>query len=140
MKKWTKLLNKCLIEENVPYDWNDSTVVLLRKKDNHNKLEHYQPINLFINSLYRNVYKLLMKIITKRLSIIINKCEAWAGFRKGYGSRNHLTMKLFIEKSSEYNEPVFLAFVQFEKAFESVEIWAVLHELIRCGIARDILT
>ncbi|KAA5777386.1 hypothetical protein F3H09_32880, partial [Pseudomonas aeruginosa] len=37
-----------------------------------------------------------------------------------------------IQKTEEYNRPLCLAFVDYEKAFDSVETWAVLESLQRC--------
>ncbi|KAA5586822.1 reverse transcriptase family protein, partial [Pseudomonas aeruginosa] len=39
-----------------------------------------------------------------------------------------------IQKTEEYNRPLCLAFVDYEKAFDSIETWAVLRSLQRCRI------
>lgn len=131
-KRVACLLNKCLLEGIIPEDWNDSTVILLHKKGDHHKLENYRPI-----SLLPVLYKLLMKVITNRLSDKLDEyqSETQAGFRHGYGTRDHLlTMKLLTEKANEYNITLYLAFVDFEKAFDSVETWAILRGLRNCRI------
>ncbi|MCJ3109057.1 reverse transcriptase family protein, partial [Klebsiella pneumoniae] len=44
------------------------------------------------------------------------------------------TINQVIEKSAEYNRPLYMAFIDYEKAFDSVEIPAVLEALRRQGI------
>ncbi|KAA5553182.1 hypothetical protein F3G54_32575, partial [Pseudomonas aeruginosa] len=42
------------------------------------------------------------------------------------------TVRQIIQKTEEYNLPLCLAFVDYEKAFDSIETWAVLESLQRC--------
>ena len=44
------------------------------------------------------------------------------------------TVRQVIEKSEEYNKPLFLAFVDYEKAFDSIEYWAVENSLLRSRV------
>ena len=39
-----------------------------------------------------------------------------------------------IEKSAEYNQPLYMAFIDYEKAFDSVEISAVIEALRNQGV------
>ena len=56
-------------------------------------------------------------------------------FRSGYSTIDHLhTMNQLIEKTSEYNMPLYLAFVDYEKAFDSVERTAISNTLYEQGI------
>lgn len=116
------LLNKCLLEGNIPEPWKNAEVVLLFKKGKSDNIENYRPI-----SLLSHVYKLLTKIITNRLT---NKFDEYqpveqAGFRRGFSTIDHLqTVRTLIEKSTEYNVPLYLAFVDFHKAFDSIETWS----------------
>lgn len=44
-----------------------------------------------------------------------------AGFHKRYSTSDHLlTMRTLTEKANEYHLPLFLAFVDYEKAFDSI--------------------
>ncbi|XP_029658895.1 uncharacterized protein LOC115232884 [Formica exsecta] len=57
-----------------------------------------------------------------------------AGFRCGYGTNNHLqVIKTLIEKSVEYNKPLVLVFVDYEKAFDSIKH----NEMFRCKALAD---
>lgn len=102
----------------------NAEVIILFKKGDPTCIENYRPI-----SLLSVLYKLLTKIITKRLT---NKLDQFqpaeqAGFRKGYSTIDHLhTLRTLIEKSTEYNIPLCLAYVDYQKAFDSMESWAIL--------------
>lgn len=118
------LFNKCLEEEKVPIAWHKAEVILIFKKGDPTDIANYRPI-----SLLSILYKLLTKIITKRLT---NKFDFFqpveqAGFRKGYSTTDHLqAIRTMVEKCMEYNIPLNMAFVDFQKAFDSIETWAVL--------------
>lgn len=48
--------------------------------------------------------------------------EKQADFRKGYGTIDHLqTVHTLIEKCTEYNVPLHMAFVDYNKAFDSID-------------------
>lgn len=71
---------------------------------------------------------LFTKIITLRL---INRLDTaqpveQAGFSSGFSTLGHIhTTRQVLEKCSEYNQPFVVAFIDYEKAFDSVEHWAV---------------
>ena len=44
------------------------------------------------------------------------------------------TLRQVIQKTEEYNLPLCLAFVNYEKAFDSIATWAVLQFFLRCQI------
>lgn len=121
------LLNKCLQEGKIPDAWQNAEVILLFKKGDNSNIENYRPINLL-----SHMYKLLTRIITNRLT---NKLDAYqpveqAGFRKGFSTIDHLqAIRTLIEKTTEYNIPLHLAFVDFHKAFDSVETWAFIQAM-----------
>lgn len=121
------LLNKCLYEGKIPKEWYNSEVILLFKKGDRTNIENYRPI-----SLLSHLYKVLTKILTNRLTAKLDFYQPveQAGFRKGYSTIDHLyTVKTLIEKCTEYNVPVHMAFVDFHKAFDSVETWSLLESL-----------
>ena len=121
------LFNKIVEEGKIPKDWHNSEVILIFKKGDNTNIENYRPI-----SILSHLYKLLTKIITNRIT---NKLDFYqpveqAGFRKQYSTIDHLhTVRTLIEKCTEYNVPLHLAFVDFQKAFDSVETWAVIESL-----------
>ncbi|KAI8425286.1 hypothetical protein MSG28_007062 [Choristoneura fumiferana] len=49
------------------------------------------------------------------------------GFRKGYSTVDHIhALRQVKQKTEEYNLPLCLAFVDYEKAFDPIETWFVL--------------
>jgi hypothetical protein len=51
------------------------------------------------------------------------------------GTIDHIhTVRQIIQKTEEYNQPLSLAFVDYEKVFDSVEISPVLESLQRCQV------
>lgn len=107
-------------------------IILLHKKGDITKLKNYRPI-----SLLSTLYKLFMKIIAKRNT---KKLEFYqpveqAGFRSGYSTNDHLqVMRSLIEKCNEYRIDLAFAFIDYEKAFDSVETWSMLDSLDECRI------
>ena len=64
-----------------------------------------------------------------------NQPIAQAGFHSGYSTINHIyPVNRLKEKWAEYQKPLRLAFVDYEKAFDSVESKAVLTSLEKQGI------
>lgn len=95
-------------------------------------LKNYRPI-----SLLSHVYKLFSRVITNRLARRFDEFQPpeQAGFRSGYGTIDHIhTIRQIVQKSQEYNKPLCLAFVDYEKAFDCIEIWSVLESLQRCQV------
>lgn len=121
------LMNQIMQEKKIPDSWNESITIILHKKGDRSDLKNYRPITL-LNILY----KLFTKILTSRLTTKFDgyQSKEQAGFRKGFSTADHLlTMKILIEKANEYHIPMFIALVDFEKAFDCVEHWAVINAL-----------
>lgn len=127
LKKLADLFNKCLLQGRIPKNWENAVVILLYKKGCKADLNNYRPI-----SLLSQTYKLFSKVLTNRITRKLDfyQPKEQAGFRQGYSTLDHiLTMRVLIEKSTEYQFPLWLAFIDFKKAFDSVETWAVLDAL-----------
>ena len=91
-------------------------MILIHKKGDNRDLKNYRPI-----SLLSNIYKVFTKIFTFRLTRVLdeNKPIEQVGFRSGYFTIDHIhTLNQLKEKCAEYQKPLCLAFVDYEKAFE----------------------
>ena len=98
------------------------------KKD----VKYYRPI-----CLLSNINKALTKVLTKRLEKTLdeNQPREQAGFRSGYSTTDHIhVVNQLKDKCREYNTPLCIAFVVYEKAFDSVQTLAVLTSLQEQGI------
>ena len=88
-------------------------------KKKRNNSDNYRGIGLLNTG-----YKIYSKIIAKRLTVIAEALvlEEQNGFRKGRScvdcifSASHI-----IEKHREFNIPTYMAFIDFKKAFDSVD-------------------
>jgi len=83
------------------------------------------------------VYKLFTKVILNRISNTLDEEQPreQAGFRSHYSTIDHLfTINRLLETAKEHRLPICLAFVDYEKAFDSVEFNAVLQALANQGI------
>ncbi|KAG7298024.1 hypothetical protein JYU34_018785 [Plutella xylostella] len=125
----TKLFNNILIQEQIPEDWNNAIITLLYKKGDPNLIDNYRPI-----CLLPTIYKLFSKIILNRLTQQLDEQQPreQAGFRKGFSTTDHIfTLTQVIEKYKEYNKDLYLEFVDYTKAFDSVshsQLWESLKE------------
>ena len=116
----------------IPLIWYTAIIILLFKKGDKLSLKNYRPISL----LYC-IYKLFTKIITIRLTEILdfNQPREQVGFRKDFSTIDHLqVLNQLIEKTNEFNIPLVLLFIDYEKAFDTIEINALLSALNEQGI------
>ena len=105
---------------------------LFDKKGNRKYIKNYRPI-----CLLSNMYKLFTKIITTRLEKKLdeNQPREQAGFRSKYSTTDHIhAINQLKEKCREYNIPLYVAFVDYEKAFDSVQTQPILTSLQEQGI------
>uniref|UniRef100_A0A2H1V7W6 SFRICE_004217 n=1 Tax=Spodoptera frugiperda TaxID=7108 RepID=A0A2H1V7W6_SPOFR len=115
--------------------WSRSLVVMFLKKGDKTLLKNYLPI-----SLLSHVYKLFSRVITNSLARRLDEFQPpeQAGFRGDYGTVDHIhTMRQIIQKIEEYL-PLCLAFVDYEKAFDSIDTWSILESLQRSQVLRNL--
>ena len=117
------LFNRCLENGTIPKTWKTSQIVLIYKKGDKNDINNYRPI-----SLISHICKLFFKIISNRICTKIDE-------NPNLSTMTHIqTVRELIQKSKEYNRPLIMAFIDFEKAFDSIEHWAIFNALKRCKI------
>ena len=77
--------------------------------------------------------KVLTRIILERLKIALDKRlrVEQAGFRQDHSCTDHIaTMRIIIEQTLEWQTPLYTVFVDFQKAFDSVDrdvIWRLMY-------------
>ena len=87
-------------------------------------IKHYRPIRLLSNT-----YTIFTKIRITRLEKKLdeNQPREQAGFLSKYSTTYHIhSINQLKEKCREYNIPLCVAFVDYEKAFDSVHTQAIL--------------
>ena len=83
------------------------------QKRGQERYKNYRPI-----SLLSDMYKLFIRVLQKRMekTLDTNQPREQAGFRKGFATTDHLhTINQIIEKSNEFNLPLCIAYIDYEK-------------------------
>jgi hypothetical protein len=127
-----KLFTSCLNQRQVPAAWNNAVITLLHKKGDKMDIGNYRPI-----SLISHISKLFTKVIKNRIEkqLDANQSREQAGFRQGYSTSDHLqVITQLVEKCNEYTLPLCLVFVDYEKAFDSVEHNGIVDAMRAHGI------
>ncbi|CAH8662821.1 unnamed protein product [Heterobilharzia americana] len=123
----TPLLQKVWKEEKVPDDWKKGYLVKLPKKGDLSACKNWRGITLLSTPS-----KILSRIILERLRDALDSKlrPEQAGFRKYKSCADQIaTLRIIIEQSIEWQSPLHLNFIDFEKAFDSVDrevIWKLL--------------
>ena len=79
--------------------------------------------------------KVMLKILQVRLQKYMNHefPDVQAGFRKDRGTRDQIAnIRWIIEKAREFKESIYICFIDFVKAFDSVDhnkLWKILQEM-----------
>ncbi|CAH2088198.1 unnamed protein product [Euphydryas editha] len=124
----TRIFNSVLRTGIIPEQWLKSDITLLYKKGDPLDIANYRPI-----SLLSSVYKLFTSIIHSKINSIIDSKQTveQAGFRPGFSTIDHIhTIEQVIEKYSEFNKNLYIGFIDYTKAFDSIHhssIWQALH-------------
>ena len=91
--------------------------------------------NYYTIALISNASKIMLKILQARLQQYVNQelPDVQAGFRKGRGIRDQIaSICWFIEKARESQENIPFCFIDYAKAFNSVDhnkLWKTLKEM-----------
>ena len=102
-----------------PQDWKKSVCISISKKRNAKEC-----LNYWIIAFIAYASKLMFKILQARFQQYMN-CElpdVQAGFRKGRRTRDQTANICWIlEKAREFQENIYLCFIDYAKAFDSVD-------------------
>ena len=122
----------------IPSRWKRTVIKVLHKSGDPQTPQNYRPI-----SIIPILYKLFARLLYNRLVTTLDTAQTidQAGFRSEYSTTDHLfTIHLVMEKAREWNMPVWIAALDFKKAFDTVSqehIWAALR---RQGVAEAYVT
>ncbi|EYC21713.1 hypothetical protein Y032_0018g3494 [Ancylostoma ceylanicum] len=126
--RFTKYINT----GRIPEQWKHARTVLIPKKGDREDIRNYRPITLL-----SHLYKIFMRVIYARMERTLddNMPREQAGFRRRFSTIDHIfTISQLTERCREYKLPLCLLFVDFEKAFDSVEHNAVLRAMTDQGV------
>ena len=123
------LFNKIITSFVVPQSFKEALIVVLFKKDSRLECKNYRPI-----SLLNHIYKLFISIIANRVKndLYASFPESQAAYQPERGTIEQIiAIEQLIEKSIEFNNPLYLVFIDFTKAFDSIKLpclWKLLEE------------
>ena len=113
--------------KKIPVDWCQGIIVKLPKKGSLRNCSNWRGITLLsIPS------KIMSKIIISRMTDAVDHLlrKEQAGFRKGRGCIDHIfALRNIIEQSTEWQRQLYINFVDFAKAFDSIHresLWRIL--------------
>ncbi len=124
------LINKWWAEAKFPEDKLQAYIASIYKKGDPKKQENYRPISL-LTSIYK-VYTALLQIrIAKAIDDDI--FETQFGFRKAKSTSNPIgCIKRILERAEGTKHPIFLVFLDWEKAFDRIKQDKLIESLQLC--------
>ena len=121
------LFQKIWEEETVPEDWRNGYIVKLPKKGDLSVCGNWRGIQLLSVPS-----KIMARVILERIKGAVDEelREEQAGFRRNRSCADQIaTMRIIIEQSMEWQSSLYINFIDFEKAFDSVDrrvLWTIL--------------
>jgi len=116
--------------QQLPQNWKRSVFIPIPKKDNAKEYSNYCTI-----ALISYTSKVTLKILQARLQQYVNHelPGVQAGFRKGRGTRDQIAnIHWIIKKAREFQKNIYFCFIDYAKAFDSVDhskMWNILNEM-----------
>ena len=86
-------------------------------------------------ALISHASKIMLRVLLGRMQKTAEEelSDVQMGFRKGVGTRDQIfNLRIIIEKAREHQTPLYIAFIDYKKAFDSVKhrkLWTVLREM-----------
>ena len=123
-----ELINTMLSTRATPTQMQLTEIITLFKKGDRLSCNNYRPI-----SLLSHLYKLVMQIIYNRLktTLISSLPKEQAAYQPGRNTIEMIqTLQQVIQKSNEFQRNIGICFIDYTKAFDSVDqkkLWNALH-------------
>ena len=121
------LYTKIWVEGKIPSDWTKGVIVKVPKKGALSDCNNWGGITLLSVPS-----KIFCKIIIHRITSAVDKVlsNEQAGFRKGKGCIDQIfTLRNIIEQCSEWQRQLYINFIDFQKAFDSIHrdsLWKIM--------------
>ena len=116
-----------------PQDWKTSVFIPIPNKGNAKECSNYRTI-----AVISHASKVMLKILQARLQQYVNRelPDVQDGFRKGRGTRDQIaSIHWIMEKAREFQKNIYLCFIDYAKAFDSVD-HNKLYKILRVGNTR----
>ena len=123
-----RLFNQAWGKEKVPDDWKKGIIVKLPKKGDLSVCGNWRGINLLSVP-----GKIFCRVLLQRIRQGVDKRlrEEQAGFRSGRSCTDQIfVLRNIVEQSLEWNSSLYINFIDFEKAFDSIHhpsLWHIMN-------------
>ena len=121
------LFSKIWEKEEVPAQWKEGIVIKLPKKGDLGDYNNYRGIMLLSEP-----GKVLNRVLLERMKEAVDPKlrDQQAGFRRNRSCADQIaSLRIMVEQSLEWNSPLYINFIDYEKAFDSVDretLWKLL--------------
>ena len=117
----------------MPKEWKKSQIFTIYKKDNPNDPLNYRPI-----ALLNTTYKIYSTLINARLSNFMEKNNCFSKMQGGFRRDRPTYAKIWgwkniIKHSIKKNRELHAVYIDIQKAYDSVEFWALEKVLQKYG-------
>ena len=115
-----------------PDEWYESIFKVIFKSGDRKLAKNYRPI-----CIIPMLYKLFSTLLSRRLRSVLDNAltQEQAGFRNHFNTVDHVHAFAQVqEKSAEWQVEMWTCFLDFEKAFDSVEHEAIWKALVSQGV------
>ena len=136
---YVKLFNTVLNTGFIPENWIRGIIIpLYKKKGGKSNTDNYRGITIM-----SCLGKLFTSVINARLTKFVENIELigaeQAGFRKGFSTADHIfTFKCILDLYLSRKKKLFCAFIDYKKAFDSVDRLCLWQKLLQNGISGKI--
>ena len=134
-----KFFNICFKNGLSPFDWDQSDIKPIPKKDK----DPRDPLNNRCITIMCCIAKIYSSILNARLQIFLDKNQILVdeqnGFRSSRSCIDHIfALVTVLRNRKSLGKSTFLSFIDFKKAFDSVDRTLLLHKLSKIGIVGKI--
>ena len=132
------LSSKIWEKEEVPAQWKEGIIIKLPKKGDLRDCSNYRGIMLLSTP-----GKVLNRILLERMKEVVDpKLRVQqAGFRRNSSCADQIaSLCIIVEQSLEWNSPLYISFIDYEKAFDSVARETMWKLLRHCGVPKKIIS
>jgi hypothetical protein len=140
IKPLHKIFNLVLNSGYYPHEWSKGRIVSIHKNGDPTLASNYRGIT--ISSV---LGKLFNSVLNNRLCEYLNEnhilTAEQSGFRKKHRTSDHMfVLKNIMSKYKHDNKPLYIAFIDFKQAFDTIRHQDVLLKLLKSGISNKFYT